>query len=253
MVARISIITVCFNSALTISDTLRTVAEQSYPNVEHIIIDGASSDGTLDVVKRYPHPSCVLSEPDLGIYDAMNKGIAQCTGDIVGILNADDFYPHQGVLQRVAKEFEKPGIEATIGDICFVDPNNLHRKVRYYSARRWSPGRFARGFMPPHPAFFTWKRNYETLGYYKLGYKIASDYELLVRFLAVHKLSYGYIPEPLVHMRAGGVSNESLKSRYVLNREIVQACTENGIQTNLFLLSLKYFEKVFEYLPHRLK
>lgn len=253
MVARISIITVCFNSARTIEDTLRTVAEQTYRNVEHIVVDGASTDKTLEVVARFPHVARVISEPDQGIYDAMNKGIAHATGEVVGILNADDFYPHTLVLQRVANEFENPGIEATIGDICFVHPNHLDRKVRYYSARSWSPARFVRGFMPPHPAFFTWKRNYETLGNYKLGYKIASDYELLVRFLAVHKLSYSYIPEALVYMRAGGVSNESLKSRYVLNREIVRACAENGIHTNLFLLSLKYFEKVFEYLPHRLK
>lgn len=253
MEVKISIITVCFNSASTIADTLRTVAEQSYPHIEHIIVDGASTDATLDVVRRYSHPKVVVSEPDRGIYDAMNKGIALATGDVVGILNADDFYPHAHVLKRVAREFESPGIEASIGDICFVDPNHLARKVRYYSASRWSPRRFVRGFMPPHPAFFTWRHNYERLGNYKLGYKIASDYELLVRFLAVNGLKYSYIPEALVYMRAGGVSNESLRSRYVLNREIVRACAENGLQTNLLLLSLKYFEKVFEYLPHRLK
>ncbi len=253
MGVRFSIITVCFNSEATIADTLRTVAEQQYPNVEHIIIDGASSDGTLEVVKRSGHPVQLISERDRGIYDAMNKGIARASGDVVGILNADDFYPHAHVLERVAREFEAPRVEATIGDICFVSPTDLKRKVRYYSAQRWSPARFVRGFMPPHPAFFTWKRNYERFGNYKLGYKIASDYELLVRFLAVHELPYQYIPEALVHMRAGGVSNESLKSRYVLNREIVRACGENGLQTNLFVLSLKYFEKMFEYLPHRLK
>src|SRR5690606_28802989 len=189
-------------------------AEQSHPDVEHIIIDGASRDGTLDIVKQYA-PAQVVSAPDRGIYDAMNKGIALATGEVVGILNADDFYPHADVLKRVAEEFEKPNTEATLGDICFVDANNLQRKQRYYSASKWSPARFARGFMPPHPAFFTRRHNYERLGNYKLGYKIASDYELLVRFLAVHKLSYRYIPEALVYMRAGGVSNASVKSRYV--------------------------------------
>lgn len=253
MSPRISIITVCFNSQHTIADTLRTVAEQSHPHTEHIIIDGASTDGTLDVVKQYPHVARVVSAPDRGIYDAMNKGIALSTGAIVGILNADDFYPHAHVLKRVAAEFEDSTTEATLGDICFVNSNNLHSKVRYYSAQKWSPERFARGFMPPHPAFFTLKRNYEQLGGYKLGYKIASDYELLVRFLAVHRLKYRYIPEALVHMRQGGVSNESLKSRYILNQEIVRACAENGIRTSLLRLSFKYFEKVFEYLPSRLK
>jgi glycosyltransferase involved in cell wall biosynthesis len=253
MGVKFSIITVCFNSQATIADTLRTVAAQRYSDVEHIIVDGASSDGTLDVVKRSAYPVQLISERDRGIYDAMNKGIARANGDVIGILNADDFYPHAHVLERVAREFEIPGVEATIGDICFVSPGDLTRKVRYYSAQRWAPRRFVRGFMPPHPAFFTWKRNYEHLGNYKLGYKIASDYELLVRFLAVHQLHYRYIPDALVHMRAGGVSNESLKSRYILNREIVRACAENGLKTNLVLLSLKYLEKMFEYLPHRLK
>jgi glycosyltransferase involved in cell wall biosynthesis len=248
---KISVITVCYNSAKTIRETLDSVSKQDYHGIEHIIVDGASKDDTLDIVNTFPHVATVISEPDKGIYDAMNKGIAAATGDIVGILNSDDFYPHAKVLSTVASAFEARDIAASIGDICFVAPNNLQRITRYYSAKKWHPGKFVRGFMPPHPSFFVYRRYFEELGVYKTDYKIAADYELLIRYLAIHKLPYHYIPEPIVYMRAGGVSNESLKSRYVLNQEIVRACRENGLQTNMLKLSLKYFQKVLEYLPKK--
>lgn len=246
---KISIITVCYNSEKTIADTLKSVAAQDYQDIEHIIIDGASKDDTLAIVRRYPHVAKVISEPDKGIYDAMNKGIAAASGDIVGIINSDDFYPHGQVLSTVAAAFESQDVAATIGDICFVAPDNLQRVTRYYSAQKWHPAKFVRGFMPPHPSFFVYKKYFDELGNYKIDYKIAADYELLIRYLAIHKLPYHYIPEPIVYMRAGGVSNENLKSRYVLNQEIVRACRENGLQTNMFKLSLKYFQKVLEYFP----
>jgi glycosyltransferase involved in cell wall biosynthesis len=246
---KVSIITATYNSASTIRDTLESVAKQTYSNIEHIIIDGLSKDNTLDIVKEYPHVDKVISEKDKGIYDAMNKGIRAATGDVVGILNSDDFYPHNNILKKVTEEFRIKKVNAIIGDILFVSPNNIKKVVRYYSAKRWKPSKFVKGYMPPHPSFFVYKKFYEQLGVYQIDYKIAADYELLIRFLATNQLSYSYIPEAIVHMRAGGVSNESIKSRYVLNQEIVRACKENGLNTNMLILSLKYVNKIFEYLP----
>lgn len=248
---RISIITATYNSAKTVRDTLESIASQTYlHNIEHIIVDGASTDNTLDIVAEFPHIAKVVSEKDKGIYDAMNKGLELATGDIVGILNSDDFYPRKGIVERVAQEFKEKKVDATIGDILFVDPEETSKVQRYYPADKWKPSKFVRGFMPPHPSFFVYKKFYDELGNYQIDYKIAADYELLIRFLSTNKLSYSYIPEAIVHMRAGGVSNESIKSRYVLNQEIVRACRENGLKTNMLKLSLKYFVKIFEYLPN---
>ncbi len=177
----------------------------------------------------------------------MNKGINNATGEIIGILNSDDFYTSEDILSSVVKAFDND-TDATIGDIAFVHPTNLDKTVRYYSAKNWKPWKFRWGFMPPHPSFFIRKEFYEELGKYKVDYKIASDYELLVRMLYTNKLRYKYLSERIVTMRTGGVSNQNVSSRIVLNQEIVRACKENGIKTNLFLLALKYPIKIFEYL-----
>lgn len=223
------------------------MATQSYQNIEHIIIDGKSSDNTLKIVQEFPHVSTVVSEKDKGIYDAMNKGIKAATGEIIGILNSDDFYSNDDILSTVAQSFND-NVDATIGDIAFVNPDNLDKVVRYYSAKNWKPWKFKWGFMPPHPSFFVRKRFYDEFGNYKDDYKIASDYELLVRMLHKKRLRYKYIPKRIVTMRTGGVSNQNFNSRVVLNQEIVRACKENNISTNMFFLVLKYPIKIFEYL-----
>lgn len=246
---KVSIITATYNSASTVRDTLESVAFQSYSDIEHIIVDGASKDNTLEIVQEYSGVSKIISEKDQGIYDAMNKGIRTATGDIVGILNSDDFYPSPDIIQRVVTEFQEKKVDTTIGDILFVSPSNTKKIVRYYSAKKWKPSRFVKGYMPPHPSFFVYKKHYDKLGLYQIDYKIAADYELLIRFLGTNGLSYSYIPEAIVHMREGGVSNASIKSRYILNREIIRACKENGLNTNMLTLSLKYFNKVLEYMP----
>lgn len=246
---KVSIITATYNSASTIRDTLESVASQTYDNIEHIIIDGLSKDNTLEIVNEYPHVAKVVSEPDKGIYDAMNKGILVATGDIIGILNSDDFYPNNNIISRVVEEFRIKKVNATIGDILFVSSSNVKKIIRYYSGEKWKPSKFVKGFMPPHPSFFVYKKFYEQLGLYQIDYKIAADYELLIRFLATNKLTYSYIPKPIVYMRAGGVSNANIRSRYILNQEIIRACKENGLHTNMLKLSLKYFNKVFEYIP----
>ena len=242
---RISIITATFNSAHTIADCLRSVAAQSYP-AEHIIIDGASTDATLEIVRELSPSARVLSEPDNGIYDAMNKGIAMATGDVVGILNSDDFYAGPQVLEKVAALFLESGADALFADLVYVRPDNLERVVRYYSGAAFTPEKFAWGWMPPHPTFFVRRELYRRHGLFHTDYQIAADFEMTARLLARHKASYVYLPEVIVRMRTGGVSTRNLASNWVLNQEILRACAENGIATNFLKVYSKYLRKVFQ-------
>jgi glycosyltransferase involved in cell wall biosynthesis len=249
----ISIITATFNSATTLRDTLDSVAGQDHPSVEHIIVDGKSTDSTVDIIKSYLHVANWVSETDRGLYDAINKGIGMSKGDVVGILNSDDFYPRNTVLSDIARAFEDPEVDAIIGDIAFVRPENLDKVIRHYSSARFHPRKFAAGYMPAHPSFYVRKKYYDAYGLYKLDYKIAADYELLMRFMHTHGIRFKYLPEILVYMRTGGVSNATPMSRYVLNQEIVRACAENGVRTSMARLSLKYFNKIFEYIKPMVK
>lgn len=247
---KISLITATYNSGRVLRTTLESVLKQTYSDIEYIIIDGASKDNTMDLVHEY-EPLFNgrikwISEPDKGIYDAMNKGIRMATGDIVGIINSDDFYHRTDVLSRVAEAFEEPGVQAVYGDVRFVHPGDLDKTIRYYSSKVFSPKLFRYGFMPAHPTFFTYKKYFEEFGYYKTDYKIAADYELLVRFLYVHKLQAKYLPLDFMKMRTGGVSTASVRSNILLNKEIVRACRENGLWTCFPLLLMKYAVKVFE-------
>ena len=247
---KISLITVTYNSSKTLSDTLQSVLNQTYSEIEYIIVDGASKDSTVSIIQEY-EPKFNgrmkwISEPDKGLYDAMNKGIRMATGDIVGIINSDDFYHRSDILQVVADAFRDKSVQAVYGDVRFVNDDNLDKTVRYYSSKSFSPKRFRFGFMPAHPTFFTYKKYFDEFGYYKMGYKIAADYELLTRFLYVHKLKCKYLPIDFMKMRTGGASTASIKSNWILNKEIVRACKENGIWTCMPLLFLKYFIKVFE-------
>lgn len=242
---KISIITTTFNSALTIKDCITSVNNQDYDNIEHIIIDGSSDDNTLDIINSLPNRiSKIISEPDEGIYDAMNKGIKIATGDIVGILNSDDFLTSIDVITKIANAFNTNSIDAVYGDIRFVNPHNIDKIVRYYSSRWFSPFLFRFGFMPPHPSFYTRKECYEKFGLYKTDYTIASDFELLIRFLNVNQLKTHYINSCFVTMRTGGYSTRNLRSKLTINVEIIRGCRENGIYTNMILLSLKYLFKI---------
>lgn len=244
---KVSIITTTYNSGLTLRDTIRSVLSQSYPDIEYIIIDGGSKDNTLEIINKYKDKIAkVISEPDKGIYDAMNKGIRMATGDIVGILNSDDFFTSTNVIENIVKAFESNDIDAVFGDIHFVKPDNLNKSVRYYSSSIFRPSLFRFGFMPAHPSFYVKRICYEKYGLYDLNYKIASDYDLLIRFLYINKITYKYLNIDFVTMRMGGASTENMKSRVVLNKEIVRACRKYGIYTNLFMLSLKYIYKIFE-------
>ena len=244
---KVSLITVSYNSATTIKDTIDSVLAQDYHDLEYVIVDGKSKDTTVDIVKSYSDKiSRWISEPDKGIYDGMNKGLKMVTGDVVGMLNSDDFYADHTIISQVAKVFEDENIDAVFGDLIFVDPKNLKKQVRSYSSKGWHPGKFARGFMPAHPTFFVRRKFYEKYGLFKTDYKIASDYEMLIRLLYVHKLRYKYLPLTMVTMRMGGVSSSGIRSNILLNKEIKRACHENGIRTNLPLIYMKYFTKVFE-------
>lgn len=244
---KISIITATYNSATTIRDTIESVIAQDYDDIEHIIVDGASKDKTLEIVKGYGDKIAkIISEPDKGIYDAMNKGIKSATGDVVGILNSDDFFTSKDVLSTVAKTFMENDIDALYGDVHFVNSENLEKSVRYYSSAIFKPSLFRFGFMPAHPSFYMKRSCYDKYGLYSLDYKIASDYDLLIRYLYKHKIKYKYIKKDFVTMRTGGVSTENLNSRITLNKEIITSCGKYGIRTNMFFLLIKYFYKIFE-------
>ena len=249
---KVSLITVTFNSGMTLRDTIQSVLSQSFPDIEYILVDGLSQDRTIKIVKEYEplfqNRLKWVSEKDSGLYDAMNKGIRMATGDIIGIINSDDFYFRNDVITKIVEAFNDNNVQAIYGDVRFVNPNNLDRTVRYYSSKRFVPSLFRFGFMPAHPTFFTYRKYFDQLGYYKTNYKIAADYELLVRFLYVHRLKSKYLPLDFMKMRTGGASTASIKSNILLNKEIVRACKENGIWTCYPLLLLKYLVKIFEFI-----
>ena len=248
---KISIITATYDSGRTLRDTIQSVLSQTYTDIEYILIDGGSRDSTLSIIKEY-EPLFYgrlkwNSEPDQGIYDAMNKGIRMATGDVVGILNSDDFFTSVTVLEKVVQEFKKnAALEAVFGDVHFVRPDNLQQCIRYYSSAIFRPALFRFGFMPAHPSFYVKRECYEKYGLYALDYKIAADYDLLIRFLYINRISYKYVKMDFVTMRTGGVSTKSFQSRFMLNREIVKACRKYGIYTNLIMLSFRYVDKIYE-------
>jgi glycosyltransferase involved in cell wall biosynthesis len=242
---KISIITVVWNNAITIKDAIDSVLGQTYENIEYIVVDGASTDGTVEIVQSYGDKiNKFVSEPDRGLYDAMNKGLALATGDIVGILNSDDFYMDNQVIEKIAKEFQSKNVDSVFADLVFVKPENLDKAVRYYDSSYFTPEKFAYGWMPAHPTFFVKRCVYENFGVFKTDYKIAADYELLTRFLAKNKINYSYIKEPIVKMRIGGASTSGIKSNYILNKEIIRACKENDIYTNWAMVLSKYPKKI---------
>lgn len=245
---KISIITVCFNAANTIADTLESVAVQTHPYTEHIVVDGASSDDTVAIARRYKHVSRLLSEPDKGIYDAMNKGLGLATGDVIGFLNADDAYVDTGVLARVSEIMEVEGLDALFGDAEFVSSARPDRPLRRYRSERFRPDRIAWGWMPAHPTLFLRHQLYERFGLYRIDYRIAGDFELVARMFHGDTLKYRYVPEVMVRMRTGGISTGGWRSTLLLNREVLRACRENGIRTSLPKLLSKYPVKLLEFL-----
>jgi glycosyltransferase involved in cell wall biosynthesis len=246
---KISVITVCYNSAATIEHALQSVVNQDWPYVEHILIDGASTDETMDVVERFRFRlACVVSEPDDGIYDAMNKGLARATGDVICFLNADDQYASDGVLSFVAKQMHAGQLDALMGDVVFFHASNPTRQVRRYRSDRFTPDRLAWGWMPAHPALFLSRPVVDRVGCFNTTYQIAGDYEFVIRAFHGHALRYAYVPNVLVHMQTGGVSTGGWRAKVRLNKEVLRACRENGIKTNIFKILSKYPLKLMEML-----
>ena len=248
---KISLITVSYNSAETIQMTLDSVAAQAYGDLEYIVVDGGSEDSTLDIVGRYPNivAECI-SEPDQGIYDAMNKGIQRATGEIIGILNSDDFYLNRNVLHEVAALFAADNqVEAVLGDVDFVNHDDLSRPVRHYPTGNFKHWMFRFGLMPPHPAVFVRKSAYERVGLYKLGYKIAADFDLLTRLLLVDGAKYSIAHKTWVRMRTGGASTKGLKSVMIITREMKRSLKENNLYTNQLMLICRLVFKLLTQVP----
>jgi len=246
---KVSIITPSFNSAKTIADTLKSVVSQTYSNIEHIIIDGGSNDGTIDIVRKYKNSaSKVVSELDEGIFDAMNKGIRMAKGDIIGILNSDDFYISNSVIEKVVEKMQETGADCLWGDLVYVDKNDINKIVRRWKSSPYKKGKFQRGWMPPHPAFFARKWVYEKYGVFNLGLaKVSADYEIMLRFLERYRIKSTYLPEVLVKMRTGGISNRNIKQIIIGNIECYQAWKINGLKISPFIIFLKPLSKAFQF------
>ena len=248
---RISIITVAYNAARTIADTLESVAAQTHPEIEHIVVDGASTDSTVEIIELHgKHVARFISEPDRGIYDAMNKGLDLATGEVIGFLNADDVYADNGVLQRVSTIMARRNLDALFGDAEFVSPVRPDHPLRRYRSERFRPERIAWGWMPAHPALFLKRSVYEHFGKFRTDYRIAGDFELVARVFHGGTLTYRHVPEVLVRMRTGGISTGGWRNTILLNQEVLRACRENGIATSLPKILSKYPAKLLEFL-HR--
>lgn len=248
---KVSIITTTYNSAHTISETMRSVLEQTYHDIEYWIIDGLSTDGTMDIVKSYEDVFNgrlnYLSEKDRGLYDAMNKGIMKCTGDIIGFLNSDDYFTSDDIVENIVRTFEENETDAVYGDIHFINDKNPEKTVRYYSSAKFRPLWLRFGFMPAHPSFYVRRDIYEKYGTYSLDYRIAADYDIMVRLFHKYRIRATYIKKDFVTMRTGGISTKNMRNRLLITREDVKACRRYGLYTNVLFISVKYIYKIFEF------
>lgn len=252
---KISVITATYNSGKTLMDTIESVLGQSYPAIEHIIIDGGSTDDTLDIIKRY-EPKYGgrlkwISEKDKGIYDAMNKGIAMAGGDVIGLLNSDDFYTGPDVVTCLAETLEATGADAVYGDIHYVNENDLGKCVRYYSSKGFRRWKMRLGWMPAHPSFYCRKAVYDQFGAFDISYKIGADFENLLRFIFVHRIRTVYLPLDCVTMRTGGASTSGLKSHRQILADHQRAFKKNGVWSNVLLEGIRYIEKIWELMFRR--
>ena len=233
---KISIITVVRNNASTIKDTIDSVLKQTYSNVEYLVIDGSSTDGTIEIIQGYKkYIKKFISEKDKGVYDAMNKGINLATGDVIGLLNGDDVYFDETVLQNVANAFKKNESDCVYGDLYYVERNNLDEIVRYWKSSKFKKGSFARGWHPPHPTFFLKKEVYSKYGLYDIEMKVSADFDLMLRLLEKYNITSHYLPTILVRMRTGGMSNKTIKNIIISNQSILRSFDKYKIKINKFM------------------
>ncbi|MCB1662118.1 MAG: glycosyltransferase [Pseudomonadales bacterium] len=241
---KVSIITVCFNAESTIRDTIESVLQQDYNNIEYIIVDGASSDRTLDIINKHKYRgiNIIISEPDRGLYDAMNKGIDVSSGDVIAILNSDDVFANKGIISNVVMKIK--GFDILYGDVAFYRDGNFNKIFRYYSSGQFSPKNISRGIMPAHPAMFVRKTVFDEYGNYNCKYRIAADFDFVARVYKNNQLRSIYNPELMVKMRLGGISTQGLRSNIELNSEIIKICKAQGIKTNWLKVLSKYPRKI---------
>lgn len=246
---KISIITISYNSSKTIEETIRSVINQSYSNIEYIIIDGGSTDATLEITNRYKSQiSKLVSEKDEGLYYALNKGIALCTGDIIGIIHSDDFYTNSYVIEKIVDVFTKEKCEALYANLYYVNKNNTDKIVRKWKSGIYKTGYFLKGWMPPHPTFFVKADCYKKLGNFNTEFKTSADYELMLRFIHKHNIKLSYLDEFIVKMRMGGQSNSNTKNRIEANKEDKKAWEVNNLKPRFYTLFLKPIRKIMQFL-----
>ena len=243
---KISILTVTYNSSTTLHETINSVLSQDYPDIEYIIVDGMSTDGTQDIIKSYGSKiTKYISEKDSGLYDAMNKGIDMASGEIIGILNSDDLYANDKVVSEIVSIFTKKNVDVVYGDLYYFKTGFPDVPLRYYKGGIFSLRRVRYGLMPPHPTFFIKKEVYNKYGKFDTGYTLSADFDLILRFLGVHKTPFEYVPKVLVKMRTGGKSTSGLKRNLIMNNEDLHSCKKNGVKTNPVKFYLKYLIKIF--------
>ncbi len=247
---KVSIVTATYNSAHTLKECVQSVLSQTYADIEYIVVDGASTDDTLNILRQFQPIFCGrmkwVSENDEGIYDAMNKGIEMSSGDVVGILNSDDYFTSNDVISRMVEAFSSD-MDAIYGDVHFIQDGKPDKCVRYYSSKHFRPIWLRFGFMPAHPSFYCRRKIFKKAGLYKTDYTIGSDFEMMVRLFKIYKIYARYLPMDFVTMRIGGASTRNVNSRIQLIRDDVRGCRENGIYTNPLMISLKFLYKIFEF------
>jgi len=249
---KVSIITITYNSEATLKDTIESVVNQSYGDIEYIIVDGKSTDNSLSIIESYKDKiSKVISEKDQGLYDALNKGIALATGDLIGIIHSDDFYTNKFVIEKIVKSIEENNSDAVYADLYYVDKVDTNKIFRKWKSGNYKDGQFLNGWMPPHPTFFVKRSCYEKFGSFNLSFVSAADYELMLRFIHKHKINLSYLPEFIVKMRVGGKSNVTLKNRIRANKEDRKAWIVNGLNPKFYTLYLKPLRKIIQLFTNR--
>ncbi|MCQ2974686.1 MAG: glycosyltransferase [Bacteroidales bacterium] len=243
---KVSVITVCKNNQNSIFETMQSVKLQDYPSIEHIIIDGASTDSTIKIVQNF-NPNYMISEPDNGIYDAINKGIQHSTGDIIAILHADDIFASKNVVSQMVKTITENNTDSVYADLLYVNKNDSNKIIRHWKSGLYSKQKIKYGWMPPHPTFFVKKKIYEDYGYFDTSFKIAADYDLMLRFLYKNNISTSYCEIITTKMRVGGISNRSIKNILIKIKEDLIVAKRNGL-CGIVTITLKNLRKISQFM-----